>query len=154
PLDVHKPIEHAVTRVQSELGHENLKIHLSSDESDLKINGDAASLEDCVYHLLMNAAENMADAPGSRINVTVKGHAFEKGGGNVYVMIADNGSGMDESLRDNVFSPFSTTKARGLGLGLPIAKRAVIDHNGQIDIETSAGGTTISIIFPAWEDKS
>jgi nitrogen-specific signal transduction histidine kinase len=66
-------------------------------------------------------------------------------------MITDNGSGIDPALRDKVYSPFSTIKARGLGLGLPIAKRAVIDHNGQIDIDTSSGGTTISITLPALE---
>ena len=152
-LDIRKPIEHAVTRIQSELDHDNLKIHLSSDDSVLKINGDARSLEECVYHLLKNAAEKLANTPGSRVNVTVKGRSPDKGTGNVYLMITDNGSGIDEAIRDKVYSPFSTIKARGLGLGLPIAKRAVIDHNGQIDIETSAGGTTISITFPAIEEE-
>jgi nitrogen-specific signal transduction histidine kinase len=149
PLDVHKPIEFAVTRVQSEFNHENLKIHLSSDESDLLINGDAASLEECFYHLLRNAAENLDNKPGSRISVVVKGRMALNGDGHIYVMITDNGSGIDPALRDKIYSPFSTIKARGLGLGLPIAKRSVIDHNGQIDIDTSEAGTTVSIAIPA-----
>jgi len=149
PMDIRKPIEFAVTRIQSEFNHENLKIHLSSDESNLQINGDAASIEECIYHLLKNAAENLENKPGSRINVTVKGRTAPVGGGTLYVMITDNGSGIDPALRDKIYSPFSTIKARGLGLGLPIAKRAVIDHNGQIDIETSKGGTTVAITIPA-----
>ncbi len=148
PLDIRKPIEHAVARIQSEFNHENLKIHLSSDDAALQINGDAVSLEECMYHLLRNAAENMANKPGSRINVIVKGRTPQQGEGNVYIMVTDNGGGIAEPLRDKVYSPFSTTKARGLGLGLPIAKRVVVDHNGQIDIETSAGGTTVSLILP------
>ncbi len=148
PLDVHKPIEFAVTRIQSEFDHENLKIHLSSDDTGRQVNGDAASLEECIYHLLRNAAENLSNKPGSRINVTVKGRSSQNGSA-VYIMITDNGSGVSPSLRDKVFSPFSTIKARGLGLGLPIAKRAVIDHNGQLDIETSEGGTTVFITLPA-----
>ena len=59
----------------------------------------------------------------------------------------------NSSVRDKVYSPFSTIKARGLGLGIPIAKRTVIDHNGQIDIDTSAGGTTVSIVLPALEEQ-
>ncbi|HEY5621532.1 MAG TPA: ATP-binding protein, partial [Pontiella sp.] len=59
---------------------------------------------------------------------------------------------IDESVQDKVYSPFSTIKARGLGLGLPIAKRVVIDHNGRIDIDTSAGGTTITLVLPAIEE--
>ncbi len=149
PIDIRKPIEFAVTRIQSEFNHENLKIHLSSDDSDLQINGDAASLEECIYHLLKNAAENLDNKPGSRINVTVKGKQAAGADSTIFVIISDNGSGINPSLRDKVFSPFSTIKARGLGLGLPIAKRAVIDHNGQIDIETSQGGTMIAITLPA-----
>jgi two-component system C4-dicarboxylate transport sensor histidine kinase DctB len=152
-LDIRKPIEFAVTRIQSEFDHENLKIHLSSDDSNQHINGDASSIEECIYHLLKNAAENMNNKPGSRVNVTVKGRPSQHGGGNVYIMITDNGGGIDPNLRDKVYSPFSTIKARGLGLGLPIAKRAVIDHNGQIDIDTSTGGTTISITLPALEPE-
>ena len=141
-----------MTRLQGELDHDNLKIHLSADESTLLINGDAPSLEECIYHLLKNSAENMANKPGSRINLTVKGHAPQDDGGSIYVLVSDNGSGIDESIRDKTYSPFSTIKARGLGLGLPIAKRAVINHNGQMDIETSSGGTTITIILPGLEE--
>ena len=148
-MDIRKPIEFAVTRIHSEFDHDNLKIHLSSDDSNLQINGDSASLEECMYHLLKNAAENLDNKPGSRINVTVKGRTNETGGGNLYLMITDNGSGIQPTLRDKVYSPFSTTKARGLGLGLPIAKRAIIDHNGHIKIETSQGGTTVAITIPA-----
>ena len=149
PLDIRKPIECAVTRIQAELDPENLKIHLAADESDLQISGDESALEECVYHLLKNAAENLDDKKGSRINLSVKSRDSQSGQAKVFLSITDNGSGIDESIRDKVFSPFSTIKARGLGLGLPIAKRAVIDHNGQLDIDTGAGGTSITITLPA-----
>ncbi len=149
PLDIRKPIENAVTRIQAEFDHENLNIHLSADDSALQINGDATSLEECVYHLLKNAAENLDNKKDSRINLSVKSRDPQNGRAKVFVTVSDNGSGIDESVRDKLFSPFSTIKARGLGLGLPIAKRAVIDHNGELDIETSAGGTSIIITLPA-----
>ncbi|VGO22393.1 GAF domain-containing sensor histidine kinase [Pontiella sulfatireligans] len=154
PLDIRKPIEHAVTRIQDSFGHENLKIHLSSDESALQINGDAASLEECVYHLLRNSVENLNNRAGSRVNVTVKSRDPQNGNANLYIIVADNGGGIDASVRDKVFSPFITTKARGFGLGLPIAKRAVIDHNGKMEIETSDGGTSISLTLPALKKAS
>ena len=84
----------------------------------------------------------------------MKGRSPQDGGGNIYILVADNGSGIADEIRDKAYSPFSTIKARGLGLGLPIAKRAVIDHNGQIDIETSSGGTTVSIILPALNEEA
>ncbi|MEN7973245.1 MAG: ATP-binding protein [Verrucomicrobiota bacterium] len=154
PLDVRKPIEDAVTRLQSELNHENLKIQLAADDSALQINGDASSLEECFYHLLRNAAENLNNKEKAHINVSVKERAPQGRRAQVFVIISDNGSGVDESVRDKLFSPFSTIKARGLGLGLPIAKRAVIDHNGQLDIETDGGGTSVIITLPALGDAS
>ncbi|MCF7848141.1 MAG: PAS domain-containing protein [Kiritimatiellales bacterium] len=149
PLDVHKPIEHAITRLQANRQDGNLKIHLSSDECKLLINGDENSLQEGIYHLLKNAAENLDNKKGSRINITVKGRNSDTANSVVLVTITDNGSGIAPSLRDKIYSPFSTTKARGLGLGLPIAKRAVIDHSGRITIDTSSGGTAIVIALPA-----
>jgi nitrogen-specific signal transduction histidine kinase len=154
PIDVRKPIEFAVTRIQNELAHENLKIHLSADDTNLLVNGDAASLEECIYHLIKNSAENLANKAGSRINITVKGRSPDKELGSIYIMVTDNGTGIDETLRNKVYSPFITVKALGFGLGLPIAKRTVIDHNGQIDIDTSSGGTTVSIVLPAFGGQS
>ena len=43
------------------------------------------------------------------------------------------------------FLTFLYTKARGMGLGLPIVKRTVFDHNGRVDIDTSASGTAVSV---------
>lgn len=148
PIDIRRPIEHAVGRIQSDFDHPHLKIHLSCDEGKMQVLGDRNSLEECVYHLLRNAAENLDNKPGSRINVVVKNRSHGNAPATIQLNILDNGSGIDESVRNNAFSPFSTIKARGLGLGLPIAKRAVIDHNGQIDIETSHAGTSIIIAIP------
>jgi nitrogen-specific signal transduction histidine kinase len=153
PLDARKPIEHAVTRIQTEFEHENLKIHLSSDDSALQINGDATSLEECIYHLLKNSAENLDNKSGARINISVKSRNPQNGLAKIFINITDNGSGIDATLHDKVFSPFSTIKARGLGLGFPIAKRSVIDHNGQMDIETSSGGTSITLTLPALSES-
>ena len=152
PLDIRKPIEHAVTRIQSDLDHDHLRIHLSSDDSALKVNGDIDALEECIYHLLRNAAENLDNKENACIKLTVRSRDAGTGASSVFVIINDNGSGIDEAVRDKLFSPFSTTKARGLGLGLPIAKRAVIDHNGQMDIHSDESGTTVTICLPAAGD--
>ena len=65
------------------------------------------------------------------------------------VTIRDNGMGIAPELRDKIFSPFCTTKARGMGLGLPIVKRTIFDHNGRVEINSSAKGTLVSVTLPA-----
>jgi signal transduction histidine kinase len=52
------------------------------------------------------------------------------------VTVRDNGPGLPADAREKAFSPFYTTKARGMGLGLPIARRRWIDHGGEITIDS------------------
>ncbi len=56
------------------------------------------------------------------------------GGGSLYVHLCDNGPGIDASIRDRVFQPFFTTKAKGTGLGMAIAARAVEAHGGSLEL--------------------
>ncbi len=151
PLDIRAPIAKAAKRIQTEWNRENLKLQLLADDPALKIRGAAAPLEECFYQLLLNAAENLGDKPDAKISVTVKEQNLENGGGNIRVVIADNGTGIADYMLEKAYSPFSTTKARGFGLGLPIAKRTVIAHSGQMDIQTSTAGTAVSILLPAIE---
>jgi nitrogen-specific signal transduction histidine kinase len=65
------------------------------------------------------------------------------------ITVQDNGRGISPDLREKIFSPFCTTKARGMGLGLPIVKRTVFDHNGRVDIDSNPHGTSVSIMLPA-----
>ncbi len=65
------------------------------------------------------------------------------------VTVKDNGKGISADLREKVFSPFCTTKARGMGLGLPIVKRTIFDHNGRVDIDSNPHGTSVSVMLPA-----
>ena len=67
----------------------------------------------------------------------------------VVVTVKDNGKGISADLREKVFSPFCTTKARGMGLGLPIVKRTIFDHNGRVDIDSNPHGTSVSVMLPA-----
>ncbi len=69
--------------------------------------------------------------------------------GRCSVAIADQGPGMPEEVRAKAFDAFFTTKHRGTGLGLPIARRVVEAHGGEMLIDVPpGGGTTVSVILP------
>jgi signal transduction histidine kinase len=71
------------------------------------------------------------------------------GHGRCRVAVADHGPGMPDETREKAFDAFFTTKHRGTGLGLPIAKRVVEAHGGAIHIDAPpAGGTVISVELP------
>jgi signal transduction histidine kinase len=63
--------------------------------------------------------------------------------------ISDTGVGIAQDALERIFQPFYTTKAHGIGLGLPIARRLIEDHHGSILVESQLGyGTTVSIRLP------
>jgi signal transduction histidine kinase len=66
----------------------------------------------------------------------------------VTLIIADNGTGMDDEEKERIFTPYFTTKQKGTGLGLYIAQKILKDHGGVIDVETEKDkGTTFTIVF-------
>jgi nitrogen-specific signal transduction histidine kinase len=67
----------------------------------------------------------------------------------VMVTVRDNAGGISPELKDRIFSPFCTTKPRGMGLGLPIVKRTVFDHHGRLEIDSSPHGTSVRVMLPA-----
>jgi signal transduction histidine kinase len=68
---------------------------------------------------------------------------------NVVISFSDTGVGMSTETIENLWTPLFTTKAKGMGLGLPIAKRLVETHGGTITVESKAGeGSTFTIILP------
>jgi signal transduction histidine kinase len=70
-------------------------------------------------------------------------------GGRCRIAVADRGPGMPEEVREKAFDAFFTTKHRGTGLGLPIARRVVEAHGGTIRVDVPPeGGTIISVEVP------
>lgn len=112
--------------------------------------GDEHALAESFAHLIVNALEATEGRAGGRLEINAKKlHNGEFNPG-VMITIRDNGRGIASDVSEKIFSPFYTTKARGMGLGLPIAKRTVIDHNGRIQVESSPqGGTSVSVLLPA-----
>lgn len=67
----------------------------------------------------------------------------------VLLVISDTGTGVTEADRDRIFQPFFTSKAMGLGFGLPIVQRIIEDHGGRISCKSSSSqGTIFEIRLP------
>jgi signal transduction histidine kinase len=105
---------------------------------------DPKKMERALYNLLMNACEA---APPSTGEVKVSSRAEASG---VEILIADNGTGIPESVRDKLFQPFVTAgKENGVGLGLTIVRKIVTDHGGEVNLEaTSSQGTVFKLWLP------
>jgi PAS domain S-box-containing protein len=104
---------------------------------------DPEQLRIVFQNLLMNAAQAMGGEGTIEVHLSMDGQGCR-------ASIRDHGPGMPDDVRTKAFDAFFTTKHRGTGLGLPIARRVVEAHGGQIDITPAAGGgTVVSITLPA-----
>jgi PAS domain S-box-containing protein len=106
---------------------------------------DEASIRSALVNLLLNAVQAMPT--GGTLSV-----AARDCGDSLLVEIADTGCGMTAEQAAQVFEPFYTTKSRGLGLGMPYAKRVIEEHGGAIRLESAPGaGTKVEIRLPLTE---
>jgi two-component system C4-dicarboxylate transport sensor histidine kinase DctB len=111
------------------------------------IDADADALIDGLAHVLVNAHEAVGGRASRRIVLQVRCNGTDPTRTLIFA-VSDNGPGVAAEVRDKLFSPFCTTKPRGLGLGLPLARRAVVDHGGWVDVDTNENGTTVTITLP------
>jgi signal transduction histidine kinase len=109
---------------------------------------DSEQLRQVLLNLLKNAVE--ATSPGGRIRVSTSAEVDAEGRTMVVVRVSDTGPGMTEETRQRIFEPFFSTKDEGTGLGLCIAARIMVRHQGRLVLESSSHqGTTFAIHIPA-----
>jgi nitrogen fixation/metabolism regulation signal transduction histidine kinase len=113
---------------------------------DSVIVADRGQIKQVFANLFRNAVQAMP--AGGQVKVTSDVLAKE-GRRFCRVQVRDEGSGIDEHIRDMVFQPYFTTRRDGGGLGLTIVERIIFDHGGSIRFETQKGaGTTFIIDLP------
>jgi len=150
PIDVRAPVKKAIEMARSRFGLNGDVALETSLPNDLPaVMGDESALTEAFAHLMANAAEALSGQKKPRITLTAKQFHEGKRGGGVVITVRDNGKGIAPELKEKIFSPFCTTKPRGMGLGLPIVKRTIFDHNGRVDVDSSARGTQVSVTLPA-----
>ncbi|MBT8085362.1 MAG: ATP-binding protein, partial [Woeseia sp.] len=62
--------------------------------------------------------------------------------------VTDNGPGIPPDIRTQMFEPFFTTKPQGTGLGLAVVQSVADAHDGDVLIDSTAGGTTVALCIP------
>lgn len=152
PLDLRTPMKRAIELVRARSAQNGFSIETTLPDDLPRVVGDETALAEAFAHLVANAAEATHGQPRGRITLSAKSISDGDHTSGVVVTVHDNGRGISADLRDKIFSPFCTTKARGMGLGLPIVKRTVFDHNGRVDVDSNSHGTSVSVLLPVLEN--
>jgi nitrogen fixation/metabolism regulation signal transduction histidine kinase len=147
-LDLNKLVQEVLALYETtsiaEGGELRSHIHLALTPDLPPVRGDSARLRQVIHNLLQNAQDSLADTVEPVITVCTE--IVQDG---VRLSLSDNGRGFPDHVRTHAFEPYVTTKLKGTGLGLPIVKKIVEEHNGMIQIENiHPHGAHISITLP------
>jgi two-component system, NtrC family, sensor histidine kinase HydH len=105
---------------------------------------DPGQIKQVFLNLIKNAVEAMPEGG----TLTLQTDLTQQG---ILIKISDTGSGIDPQIREQLFRPFVSSKKKGTGLGLAVSYKLVQDHNGDIQVDSSGQGTTMTVILPLEE---
>jgi len=145
-LDAPQLVEGCRALVELQARHSATQISIQVDPPVPAIVGDAVMLEQVILNLARNAIEAMADVPPGRRVLVIT--ARRDDGAGARISVRDFGAGIPEAVAEQLFSPFFTTKAEGMGMGLSICRSIVEAHGGRLTFERLDVGTVFHMQFP------
>lgn len=145
-------LEQAVTRLRDRLdpaANGRLVIAIDGDRT-LTVDADREPLSQALENALQNSFEAYDDAGPEAVRCVRVAFGTVHGGMDVAIRIADDGCGMSPEALEQAFVPFGSSKQRGSGFGVPIARKMVeVVHGGELTIESAKGrGTTVTMTLP------
>ena len=141
PFDLNEAISEVGTLLQAEARQRQVSLDFRLATRPTYVIGDLTQIQQVVIILLLNAMDAVADMTEGRRTIIV---SVEKVAGSVLVTVQDRGHGIAPEHVDKLFDSFFSTKQRGMGLGLSIARTIIEAHGGRISAE---GGTREGAVF-------
>jgi two-component system C4-dicarboxylate transport sensor histidine kinase DctB len=140
PVSVRLVVEGAVMLLRSRFSGQMDALDIVLPDQDMEVLGSRIRLEQILINLLQNALEATEEIGAARVEVRVREESDM-----VVLSVSDNGAGIPEAIRAQLFSPFNTSKESGLGLGLVISNDIASDYGGRIEVTSTGAGTSFSV---------
>ena len=141
--DIREVVDHVIALIREDPARaQRVELDVRVDSAVPPFPFDADQMTQVLWNIALNGVESL-DGRG-RVGMSV-----ELRGSSVAIAVSDTGRGMSADERRRIFDPFYSRKASGTGLGLTLARRIVMAHSGQIEVESTPGrGTCFTILLP------
>jgi two-component system sensor kinase FixL len=150
PEDIRKLVEEAGALALVGSRERGIKSVFEFEPGADRVVVDRVQIQQVLINLMRNGMEAMRDSEQRLLTV----RTFVAGDGKVGVEVGDTGPGIAADIAPQLFRPFVTTKAGGMGIGLSISKRIVEAHGGTIDVrQNERGGATFRFTIPAYRGE-
>lgn len=142
PVDVAEVVDRVLRLLRHRINHQHVQLRSQIEPAPREIRVDRERIEQAILNLLLNALDITPE--GGAISIQLR-----EQDDNLIVEVSDSGPGIPKDRMHLLFKPFNSTKKNGFGLGLPITKRIVEEHKGEIEVEsTPPDGALFRIMLP------
>ncbi len=150
-VDLQQLISKLIDRWRPRMARYKVNPSVQIPENLPKTLGDVRGLEQVFTNLITNAIDSMSKDGGI---LTIRAEVINQvvNHPQIHITVSDNGPGIPEEIRDRIFQPFITTKSTGTGLGLPISRRIITAHFGELNFHSVPGGTVFYIKLPVYNE--
>ena len=151
-VSINDVVENSLYLVSYQIEKNKITINKNLNPQIPLFMGNRLQLEQVVINFLLNARDALEELADGVIEISTNMREDAEAGSTVVELkVADNGVGIPESIIDQIFNPFFTTKekTRGTGLGLSVSLGIAQTHGGRIEVDSEAGrGSVFSLIIP------
>jgi signal transduction histidine kinase len=154
-LDVREELQNSLELIHYHLKKRNVTVVKEFDENVKMVHADRQQLRQVFLNVMANASDALDGA--GKITIRAGEGTLDDKRAAIVIEIEDTGPGISPEVLSKAMDPFFTTKeaGKGTGLGLPICKRIIEEHEGDFTISSEVGkGTTVRIGLPVQNGKN
>jgi signal transduction histidine kinase len=146
---IQSVIRNTIQLIEGRCQSSGVSLSVDRDDEPISIDGDPSQIQQLLLNLLLNALDAMPS--GGKLTIAAK-----TTDGQLELSVADNGEGIRDDMLAKLFTPFSTSKSTGVGLGLGICRRIAVSHGGTLTgaNRVTGGGAEFKLFLPLAAERN